>query len=377
MASNDIVLNRKTRNNYIDFLRGVAALGIIAIHTAFWGGQNYTPEWFQNLTLVLDVPFFFYLSGWASSYRKSDISKTVRSLINVWLKWIFFITLLVLFCEISKFLPHKFNGVLDLRDLINNYMFNVSISGFPVVAGSIWFLPIYFVVILINSVIMVVIQNKENSIEYKKTYMWLLMGAFIWIYYGKYALGMDLFYFLFYSFFWMLGMNQWGKTKSTSRLIIAIIITFAGFCFASYLQGLPFYDVQSAKFPPSLKYGFVSLFAIFIAKSFDGKYKNRKCFLEHIGRNAIFYYFGQGIGSSINYYVINVLQIQYWFVKWILTYIVNIAITIIVAEILAYTYKYLELCWHSVLKRIHLIAEYPPRKILDLPGDLFYDLPIT
>lgn len=38
--------SEQIRNNYIDFLRGIAAIGIIAIHTAFWGGQSYTPEWF-------------------------------------------------------------------------------------------------------------------------------------------------------------------------------------------------------------------------------------------------------------------------------------------------------------------------------------------
>ena len=52
------------RNEYIDYLKGIASIGIIAIHTAFWSGQSYTPEWFWNLTLLLDVPFFFYLSGW-------------------------------------------------------------------------------------------------------------------------------------------------------------------------------------------------------------------------------------------------------------------------------------------------------------------------
>ena len=70
--------SRAERNNYIDFLRGIASIGIIAIHTAFWSGQSYTPEWFWNLTLLLDVPFFFYLSGWASSYKKSDIKKLVK-----------------------------------------------------------------------------------------------------------------------------------------------------------------------------------------------------------------------------------------------------------------------------------------------------------
>lgn len=111
MDANEIIFSKTERNNYIDFLRGIAAMGIVAIHTAFWGGQSYTPEWFWNLTLFLDVPFFFYLSGWASSYRKSNVSKTGKSLINIWFKWVFFITLLSLFCVISKALPYSW-GVL-------------------------------------------------------------------------------------------------------------------------------------------------------------------------------------------------------------------------------------------------------------------------
>lgn len=58
------------RNTYIDMLRGIAALGVIAIHTAFWSGQSYTPIWFQSLTLLIDVPFFFFLSGWGARYAQ-------------------------------------------------------------------------------------------------------------------------------------------------------------------------------------------------------------------------------------------------------------------------------------------------------------------
>lgn len=35
------------RNNYIDFLRGIAAINIVAIHTAFWGG----PKLYSSMVL--------------------------------------------------------------------------------------------------------------------------------------------------------------------------------------------------------------------------------------------------------------------------------------------------------------------------------------
>ena len=51
----------KKRNNNIDFLRGIATLCIILIHTAFWTGEMYLPAWFKNLTLLVDVPVFMYI----------------------------------------------------------------------------------------------------------------------------------------------------------------------------------------------------------------------------------------------------------------------------------------------------------------------------
>ena len=53
------------RNHYIDLLKGLAALNIVFIHTVFNSGFNYVPDWVRTLSLAVDVPFFFFLSGWA------------------------------------------------------------------------------------------------------------------------------------------------------------------------------------------------------------------------------------------------------------------------------------------------------------------------
>lgn len=295
------------RYEYIDFLRGVASIGIIAIHSAFWGGQSYTPEWFWNITLFLDVPFFFYLSGWGASFHKSNVVKTCKSLGKIWLQWIYFITCLALFCYISKWFPYQFVGVSDFRDLINNYFFNVSISGFPVVAGSIWYLPVYFECILVNTITMAVLHNKAQEKELCMTYMFLLAAVFAWVSHRGTFFVFNNLYFLFYSFFWMLGYNRLGKVESVKKLIGTLIIVVAGFCLSSYLQDLRLFDIQSAKFHPTIKYGIVSMPAILIAKFFEGKLNHFSKLFVHIGRNAIFYYFGQGVGSSVNYYVVNLV----------------------------------------------------------------------
>ena len=260
------------RNEYIDYLKGIASIGIIAIHTAFWSGQSYTPEWFWNLTLLLDVPFFFYLSGYGGQYSKKSIEKMLKSLGKIWIKWIYFITLVSILCALSYKLPWRFQGVTDFRDLINNYFFNVSIPGFCVIGGSVWYLPHYFVVIFINTILMCLIAGKENEKKLKYIYMLILGIVFLWICYGNYFLGLDIQYFLFYSFFWMLGLNGCGKTKRFSQFISALVVAILGIAIWSYLQGLPLYDLQSAKFPPTMKYGCASMIVIIVAKYVE-KYK--------------------------------------------------------------------------------------------------------
>ncbi len=194
---------------------------------------------------------------------------------------------------------------------------------------------------------MTILEGFARTTENKKTYMWILIGVFIWISYGQYFFGLDVQYFLFYSFFWMLGMNKMGKAKNLRQLLMFLSLLALGTMFTSYLQGLPLYDLQSAKFPPSIKYGFASLITIVLAKYFEGRYSVKKNFIEHIGKNAIYYYFAQGIGSSINYYVVSMVNLNNWLFKWILVYGVNVLVTVLIAEALSFMYSEL------IIKRIY------------------------
>lgn len=106
------------------------------------------------------------------------------------------------------------------------------------------------------------------------------------------------------------------------------------------MQELPVWDIQSAKFPPTIKYAFASMLVILIAKFIEPHIHHVGKLFVHIGENAIFYYFGQGIGSSINYYVIKAVQVEPWFIKWVITFGINVLITIVVAEFLGRTYKW-------------------------------------
>ena len=53
----------KERNSYIDLCRAIAVLDVLAGHTAFWVMFWETPNWLKSLTLLFEVPTFFFLSG--------------------------------------------------------------------------------------------------------------------------------------------------------------------------------------------------------------------------------------------------------------------------------------------------------------------------
>lgn len=344
--SDNMQLKNHTRNDYIDFLRGIAAFGIISIHTAFWSGQKYIPEWFSNMTLFLDVPFFFFLSGWGSSYGKIELKKTIKSLGRIWCKWILyiiFLELVSLFLYFIGALPLT-AGLADLRDFVDNAFFKVSFTGFRVVAGSIWFMPVYFVVVICFTIFITVIGVERFKAD-SHTYLIFMVALFLWVYFGNSFLGLDITQILFYAIFWMIGFNmfrhdQHDKYKSSCFLKnLAIIIL--GIITTNYLQELKLYDIQTAKFTSSPKYAFVSMLSIEVAKFFQNRIHCGKlfAFFRHIGRNAIFYFFGQGMGSSLIFLYVNAFDTDLWVLKWIGALIINIISTIIFAETLQMVYK--------------------------------------
>ena len=331
------------RNDYIDLLRGVAALGIVAIHTAFWSGQSYTPEWFCNLTLLLDVPFFFFLSGWASGYRAPNVAKTVKSVGRTWGQWIFFILLLELCILFLGLFGINIEGVSGIKDFVSNAYFDVSFNGLPVILGSIWFMPVFFVVLIVSSIVLQLLYVDGEGYK-KRIGIFLIVSALLFVafYYGKPLLKIDLSQYAFYCVFWLVGYLYYfysSKEFDLTKLLIAIVALFSLVILFTFIQDLPVYDIQSAKFPPSPKYAFVSLICIAVAVFCKKFYKGGGEIFKHIGRNAIFYYFAQGVSSSVLFYLVDAFDIRFWILKWLLMLAANIVMTVAIAETVSFIYK--------------------------------------
>ncbi len=331
------------RNLYIDACRGVAALGIISIHTAFYGGFD-VPEWFRSLTLFLDVPFFFYISGWAYSYKDPDILRSGKGIISIWLKWIFFICVMDLVCLVLVRINSGYVPLTSPSKLLEAFMFKEGIApGFFVIGGSVWFIKFFFASLIINTVVLKLVHSSKRKEEYEAAYLAFLIIAYLWVLTGGYFLGLDIIFVLFYATIWMMGYIGFGTTKSVKGFIVCLAAALAGLFITTYfdmhlLQIGPF-DIQASKCTPSVRYLVISMFMILIARFFEKLIKNPNRVLVHIGQNAIFYFFGQGVGSSLINYYSSRLPIGSWFFKYLICFAVNIVITVMVAEIMRILYE--------------------------------------
>lgn len=346
-------MDSKKRNSNIDFYRGIAAIGIISIHTAFWTGEAYCPMWFKSLTLLVDVPLFFFLSGKSALYFEGNVMKTVKTLSKTWMKWIYSTTLIALFCLLTTLVTKGggIEGVNSVRELVDIYFFNGNFKALPAVGGSAWFMPYYFMVLFVNQVILCHITRYYQNGE--KNYTLYLLILYIWVATEHDFFGVDK-TFLFYSFFWMLGIIGCNiviiDVRKLAAMILGCIILYL---FTVYYSGIPIWDLQIAKFPPQLPYFFWSLFSVMLVVFFDKYITKPPFFLLHVGRNAIFYFAAQGVGTSSLYFFRRYINVDIWFIRWIISFVINLFVTVIVAEITAFTYnrifyKYI----HEMLKRL-------------------------
>lgn len=319
---------KKVRNNYLDFLRGLAAINVIIIHTAFWSGGSYVPVWMQNLVLMLDVPFFFFISGWSFGYSKSNI-KAFKGIIKIQKQYLFFLI-------IYSFILFVFSREdVSWNNLIYNFFYIKGIKSklLPVVMGSMWFMPVYIAVVAIFPTLIIVIEKYKD----KSLYLILLLSCFFGVIYSQ--IGGNFFNIsikiLFYGFFYILGFISKDYKISSIKALIYIFLAVAVLilvCKKAFL--IDKIVVQDFKFPPNIMYLLMSLISISVAVYFKNRITiNKKNFICKIGEHALFYYFGQGISSSIIYFLVR--NIDYiWEFKFLIVMCVNIILAIIISELL-------------------------------------------
>lgn len=350
----------ENRDLYLDFYRGLAAISVIFIHTAFHSGTSYVPEWFRNISLLLDVPFFFFLSGWSmriinEKNNSHHIKKIFNSIWNIWIKWIHFVFCILIGSILLQITlnktfvsnPNQIFKAICLVDCDFNYLSSV--------ASSFWFIPIFICITIIGGVW--IEQLKYFSLKEKILSLLLCIIGVIYCSYKQTMFFLSS-YIWFYLFFYLLGFLLYGKKIKKILygiyLLIIIIILWWGI---SYIFSIPFYDLQSMKFPPRFMYLVASMISVIIAIILNGRINKiaNNTLIRHIGKNAIWYYFAQGVGATTLYYIQDFLNI-FWFPKLIILWIINLTITIIISELLRIVYialsKIIKKCTEKIYCKI-------------------------
>jgi len=309
------------RDYSIDFFKGVTVLSIIFIHTVWWSGQNYVPNIIAQISLLIDIPMFFFLSGASATYAfksKNPFSGILRLLLLFLLFYIMY----------SLIFDPKNIVYITTNSLFLQYPQTPKL---PVVYGSIWFIPIFVIVYIIGYCISKV-KLPENVLPVICVFLFLFVLFFNYkpetTYYNlilnKIINGSPyLFYFIFGHYFY----NHLIYKSQINTIALTLLIGASVTLFL-YFQNIPF-NLQNIKFPSQFYYTVASLPSIAITIILF-KHINRKYLINYLGKNALYFYLAQGISSSFLYKILPIINLD-WKIKLIIAFSLNLFLTTLIA----------------------------------------------
>ncbi|SDI30307.1 Fucose 4-O-acetylase [Chryseobacterium taeanense] len=340
------------RDLYIDFAKGLATLSIIFIHTAFWSGQFYSPAEVRVFSLVFDVALFYALSGITSG---SNIEKTFYRLLKLQITYMIFVTFLFFldyFFKVfglnffslewlkkfystfgSKYTIANISNVPQWENLGNWYLHQyTNADTFPVVMGSFWYLKVYFILTVFGVLILKFFPKHINWFIALCVILTLLFNIFPEIYpTGQVG------YVAFYLTIFLIGNRMKGK-KIPAKIIpllyglVAVALVWMFWFYGNEI----FYKINRNKFPPKIPYIIWTFFSLVTLFTLYNRVKiSSENFVTYIGKNAIFFYFAQGISSSLVYFLVVPLK-EYlsWWILMILIYLINVILAFGISAIL-------------------------------------------
>ena len=338
------------RDLYIDFAKGLATLSVIFIHTVFWSGQFYVTTEIRIFSLIFDVVLFYALSGITSG---SNLEKTFYRLLKLQITYMFFVTF-VFFADYffkvfglnffgvdwmknfystfgEKYVPRSLSTQPQWQSLGNWYLHKyTNADTFPVVMGSFWYLKVYFILTVFGVLILKFFKKHIN---------WFIALCFgltlIFSIFPHYYPSGQTGYVAFYLGVFLIGHQLKGKKIPTKWIPILFGLVAAALVWMFWYYGSEiFYKINKLKFPPKIPYIIWLLFGIvtlFVGYNRSKISKNN--FVIYIGKNAIFYYFAQGISSSLIYFlVVPMVDKVHWILLLIGIFIINVILAMILAE---------------------------------------------
>lgn len=320
------------RNHYIDALKGFAALNIVFIHTVFNSGVDYVPDWVRAVSLAVDVPFFFFLSGWAVALMPGiSVQKTFKSLWRTYVQWVIFVV--VTFAVMLVVAKVTTVPLGSKRDFGTSFLGNLVLENpntplpFYGVMGGGWFLVVYFAVVPVMSAAIALARRYTDSLRPVLILLLICLIGFVRVQSG----GAFFFfgqYFLCYSVFFLLGFLQRDIRLRAWQSIAIVGLAVLGMAATLAVRGARFIDMQSLKFAPTLPWMCYALVMIVLAmsvKRWQYRVKGRGP-LNWIGKNALQFFFTNAVAASIVIWIAPHVHLA-WVPKLVVCYAITLSIT--------------------------------------------------
>lgn len=340
------------RDLYIDFVKGLATLSVVFIHTTFWSGQGYVSPEIRVLSLLFDVPIFFALSGFTAS---GNVEKTFYRLLRLQITYMIFVaglffvdSLFKVFLQSffdaetyrqfflsfgAKYTENTLFSPFDVRVLANWWVHQYrNTDVFPVVMGSFWYLKIYYIITILGVLALRFFTQHLPWIIGVCLSLTLIFN-FIPDYYPTGQVG----YVAFYLAIFLLAAQMKGKKLTTAQVLFLLVGVSASYVFLfSYYGTEIFYLINKQKFPPKMPYIIWSLFSLFLVFTFYNRLMiRRENIITYIGKNAIFFYFAQGISSSMVYFVVPYFKGNvHWSLLLMFIFIINLLWAFLLVKLL-------------------------------------------
>ena len=299
----------------VDIWKGVTILSVLVIHTCFYSGRLYLPDWTRRVTLLLDVPVFFFISGFLLQNR---VTKTVfRRTWHQGVRLVFdylVISIAILFAGIILYHALNLESGVDhelaqaFTSLLKFDPVDSVWDVFPVYGGSMWYLRVYLGVLLVGSLILL---SPLKRILYLVTI--IVYGAFLVTVNFPQAdipfLLTDMRHLTFYLAIFLAGaaFDVYRKQISIGGLsMVWAVLILASLVVVFQTGGLP--ELQEAKFSPTSLYLLFSSHSI-LAFCMLLLYETRHAFVKPThplgiftswcGRHSYRIYLWQGMVASI------------------------------------------------------------------------------
>lgn len=334
-------------------------LSVINIHTVYWSLKPYTPDILRELAYFVDIPIFFFISGYFARYSAflSSAGQALRQLVRLYLRYL---AITVLVAAGTIFWVYFFRDrVPDGLPASLLSIFTLQLSGelwgyFKGYYGNLWYLHTYFPMLLLVPVII----GSPFFPRFKYSLLFLLFILYFLMTYqykGHVFLLRSWGDIFFYCLFLVLGTIYRTKEEglSTRLVLFSFIVNCLLAWFIYQIDGGEL-RLSRYKFPPSVEWLVYSLLLVHVfvlirpywKRTIRSRISIIAAGLEWIGNNSLTVYLVQGLVCSIPFLFAARLAetVQSTLLLYVIVYSFNVSAALALSIIYTISANYMRNC---------------------------------